>query len=302
MTVQQLRYLLEISRTGSVTKAAEQLYISQPNLSRAVKELEKELGVTLFRRGARGMEPTAEAAQIMRYAESIVQQMDELESMYAGGQDNLRFCFAAPHTSYLTRGFADFLARQNRPLDVRYLELSTQAALDAVVRGEAQLGVVRYQAIYEEHFKEVISQSGLAWRVLLQFEAWVLLGQDHPLAGQERLCPRQLAGYTQLIEGEVQLPVDENGRVTPAAPTGQSRVYLQDRASQYEMLRRLPGSYLWSAPLPQSELNRRGLVQKRCGGGTNRDLAVWRAKNGLGPTARDCLAALQSAARRQSYL
>lgn len=301
MNVQQFRALLEIRRTGSVTRAAEALGVSQPNLSRSVKELEKELGVILFRRGSKGMEPTAEAAQIMRYAKSIVNQMDELESMYAGHPDSLHFCLAAPHANYITKGLAEFLSQQHRKLDVRYLELPAQTAMETLVRGESQLAIVRYQNIYDEYFREVFAQSSFAWRVLIRYEAVVVMSKHHPLANEIMLDPEQLIGYTQLMEGEVQLPVNYEGEaIRNSIEPGLSRIYVQDRASQLILLKELSGSYMWSMPMNPTELIRKDLVQKKCSGGINKDVVLWRSRPGLGPTARDCLVALQAAARRQS--
>lgn len=301
MNIQQLREVLEVRRTGSITKAANLLGMSQPNLSRSIKELEHELGVTLFRRGPKGMEATTEAAQVLLYAQSIVNQMDELESIYFGSPDSLHFSIAAPHAAYIARGISDFLNHQRCALDVRYLELSAQASLEALVRGEVQLAVVRYQSIYEEYYKSVFAQSSLAWRVLMQYKAVVLMAQDHPLASEEHLTPQQLVNYPQLVEGDIQLPVDLGGKVLKEEQLpGNSRVYVQDRASQMLLLKELRGSYMWSPGLSPAELSHRHLVQRSCNGGDNKDIVLWRARPGLGPTARDCLVALQAAARRQA--
>ena len=137
MNLQQMRCVLEVSRVGSVTRAAQNLYISQPNLSRTIKELEKELGVPLFRRGAQGMEPTVQAAQFLRYAQSIIQQMDELESIYQHQEEGLRLSIVGPHSGYITRGLAAFLNRQNQhtALEVQYHEMEASDAMDAVSRG-----------------------------------------------------------------------------------------------------------------------------------------------------------------------
>lgn len=302
MNIQQFRAVLEIRRTGSVTQAAAQLGMSQPNLSRSIKDLERDLGVTLFRRGTKGMEPTAEAAQFMLYAENIVKQMDELESLYAGSPDSLHFCLAAPHASYITKGFSNFLNAQHRKLNIRYLEVPAQEAMKLLIHGEAQLAVVRYQSIYDEYFKELFAQSSLAWRVLMRFEPMVLMSRHHPLANEPCLQPEQLTNYTQLIFGEMQIPMDEERQaIKTGLASGYNRIYVQDRASQLLMLRNLKGSYLWSQPINLSELTQSGLVQKRCSGGVNQDIVLWRTRPGLGPTGRDCLVALQEAAHRLNY-
>lgn len=302
MNIQQLRAVLEIRRTGSVTQAANQLGVSQPNLSRSVKELEHELGITLFRRGAKGMEPTVESAQVLRYAQSIVNQMDELENLYSGLPESLHFCLAAPHASYITKGFSAFLSAQSRKLDITYLQVSAQMAMKSLNRGEAQLAIVRYQNIYDEYFKALFAQSGFSWCSLLQFEPVVLMSRRHPLAKEKSLVPSQLKEYPQLMRGDIQLPVDKDGEVRKdgMAYSG-SRVYVEDCFNQFLMLRELQGSYMWSVPLPLSELSQNELVQMKCSGGLNQDIALWRSRPGLGPTGRDCLKSIKAAARRVSF-
>lgn len=305
MNLHQMRCVLEISRVGSVTKAAQNLYISQPNLSRTIKELEKELGVSLFRRGAQGMEPTVEAAQLMRYAENIVRQMDELQSIYQTHEESTHLTLAGPRSGYITRALAAFLAkRQQKQMNVQYQELPTAQALDAVSRGQVQIAVVRYQLIYDEHFKELFAKAGLASRTLMQFQPCVLMGERHPLAQYTQIESQQLTEYTHIIRGDAQVPVDTEGKaLTGNVSLSPSHIYIHDRASMYELLRGIPGSYAWSNPLPEVELKRQGLVQRRCNeSGSNRDVALWQAKYGLGPVARDCLVALQDAARRQNML
>ena len=92
MNFQQLRYAVEIEKTNSITAAAKNLYMGQPNLSKSIKELEHELGTVLFRRTAKGMEPTASGLQFLRYAKSILGQLDELKALYQPDQaECLRF-------------------------------------------------------------------------------------------------------------------------------------------------------------------------------------------------------------------
>lgn len=305
MNLHQLRCALEISRVGSVTKAAQNLYISQPNLSRTIKELEKELGVVLFRRGAQGMEPTVEAAQLLRYAESVVRQMDELQSIYQTHEESVQLTLVGPRSGYITRGLAAFLAkRPQKQMNVQYQELPTSQAVDAVSRGQVQIAVVRYQLIYDEHFKELFAKAGLASRTLMQFQPCVLMAESHPLAQYQQVEQQQLSAFTHVIRGDAQIPVNNDGKViTGSIAVSPSRIHVHDRASMYEMLRGVPGSYAWSNPLPEVELKRQGLIQRRCSqSGNNRDVALWQAKHGLSSVARDCLVALQDAARRQNML
>lgn len=302
MNLQQLRCVVEIARVGSVTKAAQNLYISQPNLSRTIKELEKELGVSLFRRGSQGMEPTVEAAQLLRYAQTIVHQVNELESIYHTHEQTMRLALAGPHSGYITRAIGLFLARQQgRPLNVSYQESAASQALDAVSRGQVQIAVVRYQLLYDDYFQEMFAKAGLVSRTLLRFAPCVLMAPNHPLAGESSLQYGQLYAYPQILRGDAQLAEQNEPKAAQQEAAG--RIHVQDRASMYELLRGVPGSYAWSNPLPEAECRRHGLVQCRCEGvALNRDVALWQAKYGLSPIARDCLVSIQEAASRQGMM
>ena len=191
--------------------------------------------------------------------------------------------------------------QQGRPLNVSYQESATAQALDAVGRGQVQIAVVRYQLLYDDYFKELFAKAGLASRTLLRFTPCVLMAKGHPLAGQGSLQYDQLQQYPQILRGDAQLAEQTEFAAPPQEPAG--RIHVQDRASMYELLRGVPGSYAWSNPLPEAECRRHGLVQQRCAGvAMNRDVALWQAKYGLSPLARDCLVALQEAASRQGML
>ena len=81
MNLLHLKYAVEVEKTGSINKAAENLYMNQPNLSRAIKELENSIGITIFERSARGMSITAEGEEFLRYAKKIISQVDEIEAI-----------------------------------------------------------------------------------------------------------------------------------------------------------------------------------------------------------------------------
>ena len=96
MNLQHLKYAVEVEKTGSITQAAENLYMGQPNLSKAIKELEGTLGVILFKRTSKGVLPTAQGKEFLRYAKSILDQVERMEELYrSGGEGRLYFSASA---------------------------------------------------------------------------------------------------------------------------------------------------------------------------------------------------------------
>ena len=109
MNLVHLKYAVEVAETGSINKASEKLYVSQPNLSRAIKELEASLGVTIFDRSAKGMVLTPDGEVFVRYARSILRQVDAIEEVFSKGTtEKKKFSISVPRASYVTDAFAEF--------------------------------------------------------------------------------------------------------------------------------------------------------------------------------------------------
>lgn len=306
MNLQQLRYAVEIEKTSSITAAARNLYMGQPNLSKSIKELENELGTTLFRRTAKGMEPTASGMQFLRYAKGILRQVDELKALYQPTENCVKFSVAVPRATYISLAFSQFLAgyQGSRALDVQYRETNSSDALVEVSVGETELGILRYQTIYENHFSGLIAQNRLVSQVIAEYPMVLLMSERHPLAALPDIPYHLLEQYTQIVHGDIQLPSlpEAAHRLGVGPAVGMRHIYVYDRGSQFDLLRTVPGSYLWVSPLPYQELARHELVQKPCReAGINRDVAVWRAADGLSVSAGQFLEHLRRAAPQGDY-
>lgn len=298
MTLQQLRQVQQIAATHSLSAAARALEMAQPNLSRSLKELEKELGVPLFRRTARGMELTAAGSQFLRYAAGILTQMEELQSLYAPQPEGFRLRITVPRATYIADTFAAMLADCPAPMNVQYREAGLTDALQDAASGESELSIIRYQDIYQPWVDTQLAQNSLQSRVLRQYRMCLLMSERHPLAGLADIPYHLLGQYPQILHGDVQLPVLEPEQRARAAElrVGESRIYVYDRGSQFALLRQVPGSYMWVSPLPAAELARQQLVQKPCAeAGLNRDAAIWPAAAELSDNARRFLACVRQA-------
>lgn len=281
MDLQQLRYAVAVAECGSINKAAQKLYMGQPNLSKGLRELEGEIGRPLFRRTAHGVEPTSVGAEFLIYARTILEQMDSLTAMYhpqAG--DELRFSACVPRASYIADAFSRW-AQQYAvpPMHLRYRETNTAATLDAVSLEEAQVGIVRYQRRDAAYFENTVLAHGLHQAPLWEFSMTLLMHEAHPLAHLDAIPFSSLAAYPRLVHGDFAPmgPQDEASAAPQAAPGGEIAVY--DRAGQFDMLRSVAGSYMWVSPMPAAVLARQGLVQRPCRSGTlYRDAAVWKGK------------------------
>lgn len=265
MNLQHLKYVAEVERTGSISEAARNLFTSQPNLSKAIRELEGEIGTTLFSRTSRGVVPTARGAEFLAYAKTILSQIDELESIYRP-QDpqRVRLNISVPRASYISAAFTAFLnqIRGKQEISIGFREVDSLKAVGDVSSGASDIAVIRYQQIYEEYFLGFLKEKGLAREELFSFHPVVLCAADHPLAGMNPIPVHMLYEYPEIVHGDVRIPSVPMHRISYSAEqkVPDKRIYVSERGSQLDMLRLVPGTYMWVSYVPRVILRPHNLL------------------------------------------
>ena len=197
MTLQQLNYIITISETGSFNKAADKLYVSQPSLTSAVKELEKEIGVTLFNRGGRGVTLTAEGLKFLPYARQVYSQYQNLLDAFSGqGRRRQQFAVSAQHYSFAVKAFVEMTGR----LDVAEYELAiretrTRNVIDDVASSRSEIGILYLNDFNRRALAKLFSAGNLSFTPLIRCDAFVYLWKGHPLAQKEAISFSELAPY-----------------------------------------------------------------------------------------------------------
>lgn len=164
MTVQQIRMCLEIEKQGSISKAAEKLFLSQPNLSRALRELEYELGIALFERTSFGVVPTSEGRRFLLEGKEIVQAMDALKDSFAQDTDSL-LKISSVACPLLAEELAQAISALPTPLkEIKISIDSNEDVLQNLSSGKAHLGIVRFPLSRAESIIERINRMGLSYR------------------------------------------------------------------------------------------------------------------------------------------
>ncbi|MGN0557984.1 MAG: LysR family transcriptional regulator [Acutalibacteraceae bacterium] len=271
MKINQLRFAAEIEKTGSISKAAKNLFMGQPNLSKAIRELEAEIGITLFERTRHGVEPTEKGAQFLSYARSIILQMDELEALYKPHDDtnSLDFSVSVPRATYISVGFTDFLKNvgDNISIDVHFKETSGMNAIADVARGESDIAIVRYESDCEEYYTNFIQNMNLKYELLREFDMKILMNKNHPLAKMKEVPYHLLREYIEISHGDVQegkaLTFAEKNRGKQIAGNKRT-IYVYERGSQFDLLNRVEGTYMWVSSVPKTVLDFYNLVQRDC--------------------------------------
>jgi len=288
----QLKYAVEVENTGSISKAAENLYMNQPNLSKAIRELEDDLGVTIFDRTAKGMVPTEQGRELLRYARGILSQVAEMEALFRPAEDKkIRFDLCAPRAGYVSRAFASLVSTLGPDAAIRmsYRESGPMRAIKSVSNEINRLGIVRYQTVYEPYYLETLDERSLEYEPVRSFTRAAVMHKEHPLAKKAALTESDIAPFTEILYGDWSvpaLPVAE-ARNLARAYENKKTISVYERASQMELLGGIAGSYALVAPEQEDFWDCFSLVQRPCNLPDNdyRDILIYRS--GYRMTAED---------------
>ena len=269
MNLLHLKYAVEVSKTKSISKAAENLFMGQPNLSRAIRELEESLGIVIFERSTKGISVTEAGAEFLQYARRILSQVDEVEALYREGRSKKqRFSACVPRASYISAAFSSFARHIDRghPAEIFYKETNSMRAIRNVESGDYNLGIVRYQTSFEQYFAQHFVDKGLSSEIITHFAYNLLVSASSPLAGKSEILPKDLSGLVEITHGDPYVPSLPTSNVKKAefSDNVDKRIYVFERASQFELLRALPDAFMWVSPIPPRMLADYGLVQRVC--------------------------------------
>ncbi|BBB48787.1 LysR family transcriptional regulator [Pelolinea submarina] len=269
MNFLHLKYAVEVERTRSITKAAENLYMVQPNLSRAIKELEESIGITIFRRTSKGIVPTPQGEEFLTYAKNILGQVEEIESIYKKGDtDKITFNISIPRASYITHAFIKLVASMDmsKEIEINYKETNSLRAIINIVQGNYTLGIIRYQTTFEDYFQTMLKEKHLKGETIWEFEYLALMSAAHPLAKRKKIRYSDLSDSIEIAHGDPYVPSMPLTEVkkTEFSDLITKRIFVYERGSQFDLLCDIPNTYIWVSPIPAELIERYNLVQRKC--------------------------------------
>ncbi|MBR6890578.1 MAG: LysR family transcriptional regulator [Clostridia bacterium] len=197
MTLQQLNYIITISEIGSINRAAEKLYVSQPSLTSAIKELEKELGIVLFNRTGRGVTLTADGAEFLPYARQVYgQYLNMMEKYGRGGERKQKFGVSCQHYSFAVKAFVEMVkAYDVAKYEFAIRETKTLNVISDVAQMRSEIGILYLSDFNRKALLKLLHGNGLAFHHLINCNAYVYLWKGHPLAGRASIGFEDLAPY-----------------------------------------------------------------------------------------------------------
>lgn len=197
MTLQQMHYILTVAQTGSLSRAAEILYVSQPSLTAAVKELEKELGITIFNRTPKGMTLTPDGAEFVGSAGRVYTQFEELREKY-GAESTVKkkFCVSTQHYSFAVKAFVETVrSSDSAEYESAIRETRTKEVIDDVATLRSEIGVLYLNDFNRSALGKLMRSGGLEFHKLIDCAPYVYLWKGHPLASHAALRFEELAPY-----------------------------------------------------------------------------------------------------------
>ncbi len=268
MNMLHLKYAIEVAKHGSLNKAAEALFVAQPNVSRSIKELEADLGITIFNRTAKGMALTPEGEEFIGYAQDILKQIEQVENVYKkGAPTKQKFSVSVPRACYISDAFAQFSKHiTGNSAEIFYKETNSKRTIDNVLNGGYKLGIIRYAENYDRYFKEMLDEKGLSYEMITEFSYLLIMNEKNPLAHKPEITFNDLSPYIEIAHADPYVPYMPLSKVVKEELPNNidRRIFIFERASQFDLLSENENTFMWVSPASDKMLKRYGLVQRKC--------------------------------------
>ncbi|WP_288221243.1 LysR family transcriptional regulator [uncultured Clostridium sp.] len=200
MTLQQLRYIVTVADNGTISGAAKELFISQPSLTNAIKELEEEMQITIFNRTNKGIVVSNEGNEFLAYARQVLEQVNLLEEKFLNiKKQSPRFSVSTQHYSFAVNAFVDVIREfGGNHYDFTLRETQTYEIIEDVSRLKSEIGILYTSSKNEEVIMKIIKQNGLVFEELFVAKPHVFISSKHPLANKDSLTLEDLNNYPYL--------------------------------------------------------------------------------------------------------
>lgn len=261
MTLTQLRYVIEVTEAGSISAAAARLFIAQPSLSKAVGELEAEMGVRIFERGARGVRLTDEGTRFLSYARQVVEQADLLESQYLHAEPRRRvFAVSSQHYAFVVNAFVGLVREIGREKYEFSLREGTTAGIIEDVRTQrSEVGVIYLSDFNREVIEGAVKRAELRFEPLFTAGPHVFVSRTSPLAGRSSVTLGDLEPFPRLTYDQGSQNSFYFSEELHSTQMVDKQIVVTDRATLFNLLIGLDG-YTISSGVLSADLNGEDIV------------------------------------------
>lgn len=261
MTLQQLRYVTMVAETGTITEAANRLYISQPSLTNAIHELEKEMNIVIFNRTNKGISLSREGEDFLGYARQILEQAAILEDKYKGnGGGKKQYCVSTQHYSFAVNSFVDLIKEYGQDeYDFSLRETQTYEIIEDVARLRSEIGILFLNDFNEAVINKILKSYDLEFHQLYVAKPHVFISRKHPLAGKDRIINEELEEYPYLSFEQGEHNSFYFSEEVFAAVERKKNIRVRDRATLFNLLIGLNGYTVCSGVIDK-KLNGKDII------------------------------------------
>lgn len=264
MNIFHIKYAVEVAKVGSINRASENLGMAQPNISRAIKDLEADFGITIFDRSAKGMTLTPEGREFIAQSQKILDQMNELERLYKGdhpGRDKLSV--ALPRAGYILDAVKKFLVSvDENAFEIIINDFPAEKTVKSIIDSECSIGIIRCTDATEALFTELFSEKHIAYETLREFKKSVIVSKDSPIAVKETIGTNELKGMTEITDGEDSVSTHAFEALRDELHDHSEKcVHASDFVTQLELIADNTNCFMFSPRLSESVKNRYALKE-----------------------------------------
>ena len=261
MTLAQLKYIIAVAECGTISKAAEKLYISQPSLTTSIKDLESEFGIEIFSRTNKGVILTSDGEEFLGYARQVISQTSLMEEHYSGATAaRHQFCVSTQHYSFSIEAFVKLLKEYGgEQYDFRIRETQTYEIIEDVAQLKSEVGVLYLNQFNETVLRKLLRENDLEFTSLFIAKPHVFVGADNPLAKKEVLTLENLAPYPRLSYEQGDHNAFYFSEEILSTLESKKDIMVCDRATLFNLLIGLNGYTICSGVI-NGELNGKNIV------------------------------------------
>lgn len=263
MTLRQLEYIVTVAETGNITEAAKRLFVSQPSLTSAIRDLEQEMQVTIFHRTNKGVVVTNDGDRFLAYARQILEQVNLLQEKYLHTAERRpRFSVSCQHYSFAVNAFVNVIREfGGSKYDFTLRETQTYEIIEDVSRLKSEIGVLYTSSKNEEVLLKLIRQNNLVFEELFVAKPHVFICSSHPLADRDALTLRDLEPYPYLSFEQGEYNAFYFSEEILSTLDREKNIKVSDRATLFNLMIGLNG-YTVSSGVISKELNGETIIAR----------------------------------------
>ena len=261
MTLQQLKYVVTVAETGTITEAAGKLYISQPSLTNAIHELEREMQIVIFNRTNKGISLSKEGDIFLGYARQVLEQAEILEDKYKGeGSGKKQFCVSTQHYSFAVNAFVDLIKKYGQEeYDFSLRETQTYEIIEDVAKMRSEIGILFLNDFNEKVIMKILKSNALEFHDLFVAKPHVFISRRHPLADHQIITNEELESYPYLSFEQGEHNSFYFSEEIFSASERKKNIRVRDRATLFNLLIGLNGYTVCSGVIDK-KLNGKDII------------------------------------------